>query len=134
MHLNIYPDTLEKNMRSKNSPPKPEISTRAVTLWINLAQILCVVWRFIGNWARGIHFWGQNKYWSILTGALVAGSFIMSHLTTDFKSKIFSFIARASGYLRLWRWVFWAHIFFKSIRINVQVQLMKLRLIYCQKI
>ena len=48
-------------------------------------------------------------------------------------SKIFSFIARARGNLRLWRWIFWAHIFFKSIRINVQVQLMKLRLIYCQK-
>ena len=43
-------------------------------------------------------------------------------------SKIFSFIARARGHLRLWRW-----IFFKSIRINVQVQLMKLKMIYCQK-
>ena len=33
-----------------------------------LAHILHVVCRFIGNWARVIHF-GQNKYWSILTGA-----------------------------------------------------------------
>ena len=45
-------------------------------------------------------------------------------------SKIFSFTARARGHLRLCRWIIWAHIFFKSIRINVQVQLMKLRLIY----
>ena len=35
-------------------------------------QILHVVCRF-----TGIHFWGQNKYWSILTGELVVGSFIM---------------------------------------------------------
>ena len=38
-------------------------------------------------------------------------------------SKIFSFIARARGNLRLCRWIFWAHIFFKSVRIHVQVQL-----------
>ena len=48
-------------------------------------------------------------------------------------SKIFSFIARARGHLSLWRWIFLAHICFKSARKNVQVQLMKLTLIYCQK-
>jgi len=51
---------------------------------VNLAQILHVVCRFIGNWTRGIHFWGQHKYWSILTGALVDGSYSMGHLSTDF--------------------------------------------------
>ena len=48
----------------------------------HLPTYLHVVCRFIGYWARRIHFWGQNKYSSILTGALVAGSFIMGHLST----------------------------------------------------
>ena len=33
----------------------------AVTLWVILAQILHFVCRFIGYWARRLHFWGQNK-------------------------------------------------------------------------
>ena len=48
-------------------------------------------------------------------------------------SKIFSFIARAHGHLSLWRWHFLAHICFKSVRKNFQVQLIMLTLIYCQK-
>ena len=40
-----------------------------------------VVCRFIGNWTREIHFLGQHKYWSILPGGLVAGSYIMGHLS-----------------------------------------------------
>ena len=31
-------------------------------IMVILAQILHVVCRFIGNWARGINSWGQNKY------------------------------------------------------------------------
>ena len=31
-------------------------------IMVILAQILHVVCQFIGNWARGIHSWGQNKY------------------------------------------------------------------------
>ena len=50
------------------------------TLWVILVHFLHAVCRFIGNLAWGIHFWGQNKYSSILTGALVAGSYIMGHL------------------------------------------------------
>ena len=57
----------------------------------------------------------------------------VSHSNLSHKySKIFSFIARARGHLSLWRWIFLAHICFKSVRKNVQVQLMKLTLIYCQ--
>ena len=36
----------------------------------------------IAKLGQGIHFRGKNEHWSILTGALVAGSFIMGHLPT----------------------------------------------------
>ena len=45
----------------------------------HLPTYLHIVCRFIGYWARQIHFWGQNKYSSILTAAPVAGSYIMGH-------------------------------------------------------
>ena len=48
----------------------------------HLVHFLHVVCRFIGNLALGIHFCGQNKYSSVLSGALVAGSYIMGHLLT----------------------------------------------------
>ena len=37
---NIYPGTLEKNMRSKNSPPKPEMSAPARAIKENMFEYL----------------------------------------------------------------------------------------------
>ena len=50
----------------------------------NLRFFMLFVWLFIGNWARGIHFWDQNIHWRILTGALVANHHIVGHLSTEF--------------------------------------------------
>ena len=49
----MYPDTLEKNTRSKNSPPKPEMSARARNKRKHLSILICKVW-------QGIHFRGQK--------------------------------------------------------------------------
>ena len=38
----------------------------------------------IAKLGQGIHFRGQNRHWSILTGALVANHYIMGHLSTFF--------------------------------------------------
>ena len=42
-----------------------------------------VVCQLTGNWAQKIHFRCQIKYWSILTGALVASCYLMGQLSTD---------------------------------------------------
>ena len=43
-----------------------------------------MIHKTIAKLGQGIHFRGQNRHWSLLTGALVAGSYIMGHLSTDF--------------------------------------------------
>ena len=50
----------------------------------HLSKYLHVVCLLLGNLTQEITFRGQIQYWSILTGALVAGTFIMGHLSTDF--------------------------------------------------
>ena len=49
----------------------------------HLTTYFLIVCQFTGFWAREIHFQCQNKFWSSLTGTLVASYCLMGKLGTD---------------------------------------------------
>ena len=73
-----------------------EDSGRLASVMGHLSTVLTFCVDLLKNGQGGMHFQGQNKYWSILTGLLVANSTVMGHLS-KFYHVICRFIENWAG-------------------------------------